>query len=173
MAGVLHRDVSVGNILIVDRPEPNAFRGFIHDFDCSSMTDAPPMRRKKSSDEEVALETLKTAEEGSRAARMERTVSTIAARARLPLSSDSMRSPGHVLLHGYRAPHTGVYPARIAPRPAVNLLGPALGHPTPHRPQPRPEVLHSSNPGTTLRREVASSDGSALTSCLSRCRSGS
>ncbi|KAI0750221.1 hypothetical protein C8Q80DRAFT_1166705 [Daedaleopsis nitida] len=37
-AGVLHRDVSVGNILIVDKPDPEAkFHGFLHDFDYSSM----------------------------------------------------------------------------------------------------------------------------------------
>ena len=53
MAGILHRDVSVGNILIVDRPEPDSFTGFIHDFDRSSMTDAPPVQYEGSSDEKV------------------------------------------------------------------------------------------------------------------------
>ncbi|KAI0750043.1 hypothetical protein C8Q80DRAFT_1269824 [Daedaleopsis nitida] len=38
-AGVLHRDVSVGNILIVDNPDDQAaFSGFLHDFDYSSMS---------------------------------------------------------------------------------------------------------------------------------------
>ncbi|KAI0689320.1 hypothetical protein C8T65DRAFT_588766 [Cerioporus squamosus] len=38
-AGVLHRDISVGNILIVDQPaDPNSFAGFLHDFDYSSMS---------------------------------------------------------------------------------------------------------------------------------------
>ncbi|OSC96945.1 hypothetical protein PYCCODRAFT_1462170 [Trametes coccinea BRFM310] len=39
-AGILHRDVSVGNILIIDEPSedvPNLC-GFLHDFDYSSMT---------------------------------------------------------------------------------------------------------------------------------------
>ncbi|TBU56638.1 hypothetical protein BD310DRAFT_604670 [Dichomitus squalens] len=38
-AGILHRDVSVNNILIVDDPaEQDQFTGFIHDFDYSSMS---------------------------------------------------------------------------------------------------------------------------------------
>ncbi|EJF59133.1 hypothetical protein DICSQDRAFT_128435 [Dichomitus squalens LYAD-421 SS1] len=38
-AGILHRDVSVNNILIVDDPvEQDSFTGFIHDFDYSSMS---------------------------------------------------------------------------------------------------------------------------------------
>lgn len=41
-AGVLHRDVSVGNILIVDGDDECRFVGFLHDFDYSSMTDVPP-----------------------------------------------------------------------------------------------------------------------------------
>lgn len=45
-AGVLHRDISVGNVLIVDDPDAaTLFRGFIHDFDYSScamdVDDAP------------------------------------------------------------------------------------------------------------------------------------
>ena len=42
-AGILHRDVSVNNILIVDDPEDQAsFVGFIHDFDYSWMSRKPP-----------------------------------------------------------------------------------------------------------------------------------
>ncbi|RPD54811.1 hypothetical protein L226DRAFT_515198 [Lentinus tigrinus ALCF2SS1-7] len=41
-AGVLHRDISVGNILIVDETEDGKFVGFIHDFDYSAMTDIAP-----------------------------------------------------------------------------------------------------------------------------------
>ena len=38
---VLHRDVSVGNILIVDLPDrERPFVGFLHDFDYSSMLDS-------------------------------------------------------------------------------------------------------------------------------------
>ncbi|KAI1792123.1 hypothetical protein LXA43DRAFT_1093940 [Ganoderma leucocontextum] len=41
--GILHRDVSVNNILIVDDPEDQAhFGGFIHDFDYSSMSRNAP-----------------------------------------------------------------------------------------------------------------------------------
>lgn len=41
-ARVLHRDVSVGNILITDEPtnEPNS-TGFLHDFDYSSIEHEP------------------------------------------------------------------------------------------------------------------------------------
>ncbi|KAI0752077.1 hypothetical protein C8Q74DRAFT_353057 [Fomes fomentarius] len=34
---LLHRDVSVGNILIVDKIDTREYRGFLHDFDYSSM----------------------------------------------------------------------------------------------------------------------------------------
>ncbi|KAI0788265.1 hypothetical protein C8Q74DRAFT_1195372, partial [Fomes fomentarius] len=34
---LLHRDVSVGNILIVDKIDTRKYRGFLHDFDYSSM----------------------------------------------------------------------------------------------------------------------------------------
>ncbi|KAM5544098.1 hypothetical protein V8D89_002284 [Ganoderma adspersum] len=41
--GILHRDISMGNILIVDDPEEHErFCGFIHDFDYSSMTRSAP-----------------------------------------------------------------------------------------------------------------------------------
>ena len=36
-AGILHRDVSVGNILIVDN-NGDTYAGFLHDFDYSSMS---------------------------------------------------------------------------------------------------------------------------------------
>ncbi|KAI0353657.1 hypothetical protein OH77DRAFT_575489 [Trametes cingulata] len=38
-AQVLHRDVSVGNILIVDEPNEKGFGGFLHDYDYSSIED--------------------------------------------------------------------------------------------------------------------------------------
>lgn len=41
-AGVLHRDISLGNILISDDPADDGCQGFIHDFDYSSMTKLPP-----------------------------------------------------------------------------------------------------------------------------------
>ncbi|KAJ3001105.1 hypothetical protein NUW54_g6644 [Trametes sanguinea] len=49
-AGILHRDVSVGNILIVDEPgeEAPSICGFLHDFDYSSMTPLTPLTDKTS-----------------------------------------------------------------------------------------------------------------------------
>ncbi|RDX46234.1 hypothetical protein OH76DRAFT_891201 [Lentinus brumalis] len=41
-AGILHRDVNLGNILIVDEPTPEGPLGFLHDFDYSYMTDVAP-----------------------------------------------------------------------------------------------------------------------------------
>ncbi|KAI0763355.1 hypothetical protein BD413DRAFT_616471 [Trametes elegans] len=38
VAGVLHRDVSLGNILLVDDPNEDSFFGFMHDWDYSSKT---------------------------------------------------------------------------------------------------------------------------------------
>ena len=41
--GVLHRDISVGNILIVDDPAlQERFCGFLHDFDYSSLSKDVP-----------------------------------------------------------------------------------------------------------------------------------
>lgn len=43
MGGILHRDISVGNILIVDDPAlQEQFCGFIHDFDYSHMSREVP-----------------------------------------------------------------------------------------------------------------------------------
>ena len=41
-AGVLHRDISLGNILITDELEEIGYSGFIHDFDHSYMTPRVP-----------------------------------------------------------------------------------------------------------------------------------
>ena len=44
-AGVLHRDVSIGNVLIVDdEADQTKFVGFLHDFDYSSMSKKPPVK---------------------------------------------------------------------------------------------------------------------------------
>ncbi|KAH9895302.1 hypothetical protein C8Q73DRAFT_646034 [Cubamyces lactineus] len=53
--GVLHRDVSSGNILIVDRPIPEHpdCKGVLHDFDYSSMTATPPSGDTQSTSSEV------------------------------------------------------------------------------------------------------------------------
>ncbi|EIW56998.1 uncharacterized protein TRAVEDRAFT_127409, partial [Trametes versicolor FP-101664 SS1] len=42
-ARVMHRDISVGNILISDEPKPSkkAYTGFLHDYDYSQMEDDP------------------------------------------------------------------------------------------------------------------------------------
>ena len=57
-AGVLHRDVSVGNILIVDKPDASAkFCGFLHDFDCSATNvtaDLPPSEPASERDEDAS-----------------------------------------------------------------------------------------------------------------------
>ena len=53
--GVLHRDVSVGNILIVDKPERARFKGFIHDFDYSSMEEDLPDLLEDSGDPDDPL----------------------------------------------------------------------------------------------------------------------
>ena len=57
-AGVLHRDVSVGNILIVDRPDASVkFCGFLHDFDCSATNvtaDLPPREPDSEKDENAS-----------------------------------------------------------------------------------------------------------------------
>ncbi|KAI0656364.1 hypothetical protein C8Q70DRAFT_921664 [Cubamyces menziesii] len=52
--GILHRDISNGNILIVDRPVPEKpdCKGVLHDFDYSSMTAVPPSENTSSSSSE-------------------------------------------------------------------------------------------------------------------------
>ncbi|KAI0761622.1 hypothetical protein BD413DRAFT_589491 [Trametes elegans] len=42
VAGVLHRDVSLGNILLVDNPNEDSFFGFMHDWDSSSKSPDKP-----------------------------------------------------------------------------------------------------------------------------------
>ncbi|TFK93806.1 hypothetical protein K466DRAFT_510969 [Polyporus arcularius HHB13444] len=49
LAGVLHRDVSVGNILIVDDSTSCEYTGFLHDFDYSSMGPIPGSTEEPSS----------------------------------------------------------------------------------------------------------------------------
>ncbi len=39
---MLHRDVSLGNILVTDKPLDDSYAGFIHDFDYSSLKDDMP-----------------------------------------------------------------------------------------------------------------------------------
>ncbi len=39
---MLHRDISIGNILITDEAAADGCHGFIHDFDYSSMSAVPP-----------------------------------------------------------------------------------------------------------------------------------
>ena len=64
-AGILHRDVSAGNILIVEKQGSRSFHGFIHDFDYSSMAGIQPAfemalpNSTRQPDEDALLENLK------------------------------------------------------------------------------------------------------------------
>ncbi len=42
VAGVLHRDISIGNILTTDEASADGSHGFIHYFDYSSVSAVPP-----------------------------------------------------------------------------------------------------------------------------------
>ncbi|KAI0788303.1 hypothetical protein C8Q74DRAFT_672811 [Fomes fomentarius] len=54
VAGVLHRDVSIGNILITDEATTDGCHGFIHDFDYSSMESrVPPGEDDEASSEDL------------------------------------------------------------------------------------------------------------------------
>ena len=69
-AGVLHKDISIGNVLISEIPA-EGMHGFLHDFDYSSMTSTLP---EGCSDDEWSLGTLiRVAEDGE--GETERTVS--------------------------------------------------------------------------------------------------
>ncbi|CDO74738.1 hypothetical protein BN946_scf184812.g2 [Trametes cinnabarina] len=61
-AQVLHRDVSVGNILISDDPSEDSHRGFLHDFDYSSMeaidSDAGSSKSRSVEDEVISEEDI-------------------------------------------------------------------------------------------------------------------
>ena len=75
-AGVLHRDISAGNIMIVDDDEPNIRGGMLIDWDLSKVIDP---------------------DESNTAHQYTRTVSKMSDAARL-LSPDI--SPGNVAVHG-------------------------------------------------------------------------
>ena len=63
-AGVLHRDVSIGNVLLVDGNGEARFVGFLHDFDYSSMMDAPPQNTESEpEDGEVEADDLPLSED--------------------------------------------------------------------------------------------------------------
>ena len=68
-AGILHRDVSVGNILIVDDPDLDSkprFDGFVHDFDYSSMSrDIPDAQFTNMSAAELAQRLVAEADAGT------------------------------------------------------------------------------------------------------------
>ena len=74
-AGVLHRDISVGNILIVEEPEDGSFVGFIHDFDYSAMTDVAPGDEEPASSDAAESDGLGTGVHVKNDERRERTVS--------------------------------------------------------------------------------------------------
>ena len=79
-AGVLHRDISVGNILIVDDPEEDEFVGFIHDFDYSSMTDAAPKEQSSTGKDEPSDELADSSLNETNKDLKERTVSDVVIR---------------------------------------------------------------------------------------------
>ncbi len=57
-AKLLHRDVSPGNILIVEDPVEGGFYGFLHDFDYSYMEDLDVIvddERSLSTEEDIAI----------------------------------------------------------------------------------------------------------------------
>ena len=74
-AGVLHRDISVGNILIVEEPEDGSFVGFIHDFDYSAMTDVAPGDEEPAPSDAAESDGLGTGVHVKNDERRERTVS--------------------------------------------------------------------------------------------------
>lgn len=76
--GVLHRDVSSGNILIVEEPQEHpTSKGFLSDYDYSSMTLEPPGEgTQPASSEPPPLRPLELADEFEDVGkRKERTVS--------------------------------------------------------------------------------------------------
>ena len=73
--GVLHRDISVGNILIVEEPEDGSFVGFIHDFDYSAMTDVAPGDEEPAPSDAAESDGLGTGVHAKNDERRERTVS--------------------------------------------------------------------------------------------------
>ncbi|RPD56991.1 hypothetical protein L227DRAFT_479948, partial [Lentinus tigrinus ALCF2SS1-6] len=62
-AGVLHRDISVGNILIVDKPS-EGYAGFLHDFDYASMSEDVPDESFAHLDGQALAEKLMAAMDG-------------------------------------------------------------------------------------------------------------
>ena len=75
-AGVLHRDVSSGNILIVDRPRRiKPCTGVLHDYDYSSMTANGPTPSSDGSSVTPELDPLEPAQKTADDEHKERTVS--------------------------------------------------------------------------------------------------
>ena len=106
--GVLHRDVSAGNILISERPEKR-LRGFLHDFDYSSMTKEIPPPLDDSDPRADPL--LRMADACDDDDLKERTVCACF----LHITSHWLMTfaTGHVLLHVVRAPRgRGLHPFR-------------------------------------------------------------
>lgn len=121
---VLHRDVSLGNILILDeRKDDDDEHGFMHDMDYSSMEtleNGSAIQQDLSNDDEVDAMRLK-----------ERTVSDTHIYVRLQLLTSRI---GDVLLHGLGTYRPEIRPAPLPPpRPRVVLLGAFMGGPATHR----------------------------------------
>ncbi len=91
IAGILHRDISLGNILIA---EDTTRGGFLHDFDYSSMTEVIPGRQS----DPVLFEVIKLDDH-----RKERTVSGYLFDSWCPFT-DLVLTIGNFLLHGRSDP---------------------------------------------------------------------
>ena len=106
---IIHRDVSVGNILIVENRDEHPFAGFLHDFDYSSMSDAGSQQDIEMQEGEQAASPYQTgmsvsslefnvaAGEGETNKPKEWMVSLPGH----PLASHLTSDPGYLLLHGH------------------------------------------------------------------------
>ncbi len=93
-ARIFHRDVSVGNILIVEKEGSRPFTGFLHDFDYSSMAGIP-----LPSGSDLRLATAETLGKENLKERMVRYLKAL-----LITYTYWWMSAGHLLLHERRAP---------------------------------------------------------------------
>ncbi len=132
--GILHRDISAGNILIVDDPAlQEQFCGFIHDFDYSSMSREVPQDDILSLSA-AAVSRLLLADDIYGFLK-QRTVRTLPC---IPEIYFWILTPvtiaGNLFLHGPRASpyYLGSRRSRYTSRPRVFLLGTSLGCAPPH-----------------------------------------
>ncbi|KAI0648622.1 hypothetical protein C8Q79DRAFT_904359 [Trametes meyenii] len=97
--GILHRDVSSGNILIVDRPRRNhPCTGILHDFDYSSMTLSPPEVGNPAELENSLLYPLELSSEIENVAEFKERTGTYYFIA-LELMNPGLQAPAHLIRH--------------------------------------------------------------------------